>query len=157
MPPQILTWTLHLEEMLTSICARRPSHSFFSASISAFSAAMATVAGGCYWRRNETVTLKQETRRKKMKKVGLNEIKMKCVKYIREDLTDIVSLHHVRLVMTHQHKHSWRFLLSLVNEKVPVGCWAAEIHWARWASLCDPDNWIWDTRLLLHHRVSSKD
>ena len=37
-----------LQEMLTSICERRPSHSFFSASISAFSAAMATVAGEFY-------------------------------------------------------------------------------------------------------------
>lgn len=44
----------------TSIFVRRPSHSFFSASISAFSAAMATVARGCYWRKTKLWICKKE-------------------------------------------------------------------------------------------------
>lgn len=43
-----IPYSLVICTKLTSICARRPSHSFFSASISAFSAAMAVVGRGCY-------------------------------------------------------------------------------------------------------------
>lgn len=65
-----MSTTVGMQEVLTSICARRPSHSFFSASISAFSAAMATVARGCYWRKMKVSLCNKEVgmtkRRQKM-------------------------------------------------------------------------------------------
>lgn len=53
---------------LTSICVRRPSHSFFSASISAFSDAIAVLGWGCYLAEAKrlTVTKRRTTKRKKL-------------------------------------------------------------------------------------------
>lgn len=62
--PAALNNTVFLQKKrwLTSIFVRRPSHSFFSLSISAFSAAMATAAGACY-RRKQELSLWWETQK----------------------------------------------------------------------------------------------
>lgn len=117
-------FTLHL--LLTSICARRPSHSFFSASISAFSAAMATVARGCYWRKEETVTLKQK--REETIKGGIMDIKMFCyVKYQQVTTTT----------------PAW--LLGHCCHTPAVHYRNTHVHWPGCASLIDPDTLIWNT------------
>lgn len=123
--------TCHLQEALTSICTRRPSHSFFSLSISAFSAAMAAVGRGCHWRKTKLSLWNRKEREKKRHF-------FKCMNYV-----------HIKKIG--QIVRTFVFLVIMKKSTQQCGLPACSCSTSQYSTgargSTDPDTLIWNTRV----------